>query len=194
MSKIFVTLQQENFHKDLALPGDIPSQFLAQTLAKALDISLLPSQFCSLEVINGKDTKKISPARSMEEARVVNGSLIRLSVENSFTSQNVVLVSSNGIRFLLNKPAMIVGRPDPKNNIPIDVDLSPLDEKKVVSRKHAVIRHEGQNIILVDAESRNGTWVNKTRLAPGEPCALHSNDQVTFGNLNNGVSLVFIRG
>lgn len=194
MSRIFVTLQQENYHKDLALPGDIPSQFLAQTLAKALDISLQPGQLCSLELLVGNEAQKVSPARSMEEARILNGSLIRLSVENVAVGQNTFLISSNGVRFLLNKPVMIIGRPDPKSDIVIDVDLSPLDEKKVVSRKHAVIRQEGQNIILVDARSRNGTWINETRLVPGEPCTLHSNDCVTFGNQNNGVSLLFHAG
>ncbi len=194
MSRVFVTLQQKNDCKDLALPGDIPSQFVAQTLAKALDISLQPGQLCSLELCDGNGAIKISPARSMEEARILNGSFIRLSVENVAAGQNAFLISSNGIRFVLNKPVMIVGRPDPKSNVSIDVDLSPLDEKKVVSRKHAVIRHEGQDFILVDAQSRNGTWINDTRLVPGEPHVLHTDNRITFGNINAGVELVFSKG
>lgn len=194
MSRVFVTLQQENYWKDLALPGDIPSQFLAQTLAKALDISLQPGQLCSLELCDEKGTKKISPARSMEEARIMNGSFIRLSVENVAAGKNAFLISSTGIRFLLNKPVMIVGRPDPKSDISIDVDLSPLDEKKVVSRKHAVIRQEDQHFVLVDAQSRNGTWINDTRLAPGEPHVLHPDNRITFGNINAGVELIFSKG
>jgi hypothetical protein len=194
MSRVFVTIQHGNTRKDLAMPGDIPSQFLAQTLAKALDTSLLPGQICYLETISGNVVNRISPARSLEEARVVNGSFIRLSVENTPLNHTAILAAPNGVVFVLNKPVMLVGRPTSKNDVPVDVDLSPLDKKKVVSRKHAVIRQEGENLILIDIQSRNGTWINETRLTPEKPYRLNYDDRIYFGNPSEGISLILSKG
>lgn len=194
MSRVFVTIQHGNTRKDLAMPGDIPSQFLAQSLAKALDTSLLPGQICYLETLSGNDVYRISPARSLEEARVVNGSFIRLYVENTSLNHAAILAAPNGVVFALNKPVMLVGRPTSKNDVPVDVDLSPLDKKKVVSRKHAVIRQEGENLILIDIQSRNGTWLNEVRLTPERPYRLNYDDRISFGNLSEGVSLILSKG
>lgn len=192
MGKIFVTLIYGNSQtKDLALPGDIPSQFLAEAIARAVAMNPGNGQICYLEVISANEVRRISPARSLEEARVYTGSFIQIGIENQANGQDVCLISSSGVRFLLNKTIMVIGRPTKKSDSPVDVDLSPLDRDTVVSRSHAVIRFEGNQIKIVDA-GRNGTWLNNFQLVPGQPYVLTHGDTISFGPVaRGGVVLTF---
>jgi pSer/pThr/pTyr-binding forkhead associated (FHA) protein len=54
---------------------------------------------------------------------------------------------------------------------------------KLVSRQHAyfVVPTAGQEGLLVDMESTNGTFVNTRRLQPNEPCQLAAGDEILFG-------------
>jgi biotin operon repressor len=57
----------------------------------------------------------------------------------------------------------------------------PLEDKRV-SQQHAVIRRQGEAYLLADLESRNGTWVNGFRLAPGTAVRLGPGDVVRVGD------------
>jgi FHA domain len=58
-----------------------------------------------------------------------------------------------------------------------------LFQNKLVSRQHAyfVIPAAGQESLLVDMESTNGTFVNTRKLGPNEPCQLSAGDEILFG-------------
>src|SRR5260370_41997232 len=49
------------------------------------------------------------------------------------------------------------------------------------SSHHAEIRPDGQGYLLVDMNSRNGTYVNEQRLAPQKPRLLISGDVIRIG-------------
>lgn len=51
-----------------------------------------------------------------------------------------------------------------------------------VSERHATIQQQGQQHLLTDGNSKNGTYVNGTRLTPGKPYALHPNDLIQIGS------------
>jgi pSer/pThr/pTyr-binding forkhead associated (FHA) protein len=48
-----------------------------------------------------------------------------------------------------------------------------------VSRVHARVRSEGERVVVEDAGSKNGTWVNHGRL--DGPAVLEDGDEVLFG-------------
>jgi FHA domain/PilZ domain len=56
-------------------------------------------------------------------------------------------------------------------------------QNKLVSRQHAylVVPTAGQECLVVDMESTNGTFVNTRRLRPNEPCPLSAGDEILFG-------------
>jgi hypothetical protein len=56
-------------------------------------------------------------------------------------------------------------------------------QNKLVSRQHAyfVVPPAGQECLLVDMESTNGTFVNTRKLRPNEPCQLSAGDEILFG-------------
>lgn len=87
--------------------------------------------------------------------------------------------SETDIEFPVVSPA-IIGRFDPAVG-PVDIDLGPLPEGVYVSRKHARISHNGENWIIEDMGSSNGTFVlregeyeriESTSLADGDEFAL----------------------
>lgn len=62
---------------------------------------------------------------------------------------------------------------DSQNTIPVD--------DATASRNHACVDCQGDAVIVRDAGSRNGTFVNGRRLDPGELFALRSGDEIRIG-------------
>jgi pSer/pThr/pTyr-binding forkhead associated (FHA) protein len=76
----------------------------------------------------------------------------------------------SGRRFDIDKPTVTIGRA-PGNNFVV--------EHATVSRQHAVIKREGEDLRLYDLGSANGTFVNDKRVR--EPVALQDGDTVRLG-------------
>jgi pSer/pThr/pTyr-binding forkhead associated (FHA) protein len=75
-----------------------------------------------------------------------------------------------------------VGRPDKAAGFVPEVDLSALDTKRTLSRRHArIIRRGTEAFVVEETSSRNGTFVNGERLAAGREVPLRSGDRVQFG-------------
>jgi hypothetical protein len=75
-----------------------------------------------------------------------------------------------------------IGRWDPETGSFPEVDLEQDDPEAKISRKHALVRIEGDKITVEDIGSLNGTYVNRgQRLAPGNPVELKPGDEVIVG-------------
>jgi predicted component of type VI protein secretion system len=81
-----------------------------------------------------------------------------------------------GATFRLRRDTCVIGRDD-------DVDV--LVEDFRVSRRHAVIERSDDRLLLADAGSTNGTWLNDRRLT--EAAELTDGDRIRLG----GVELRF---
>ncbi len=68
---------------------------------------------------------------------------------------------------------------------PVDIDLSNQETVEQIwcSRRHAVVTYEKGIAVLEDLNSLNGTWVNGSRLPPGQRRQLHVNDIVQIGTV-----------
>ncbi|NNE99879.1 MAG: FHA domain-containing protein, partial [Pyrinomonadaceae bacterium] len=93
----------------------------------------------------------------------------------------------NAPAFEIEKQENLVGRRDPMSNIFPEVDLSKFDPQTKISRKHARIWRDGENFMLEDLGSSNGTilesgTVGETRLNPKEPRRLSSGDIIKMGD------------
>jgi pSer/pThr/pTyr-binding forkhead associated (FHA) protein len=81
---------------------------------------------------------------------------------------------------------LCIGRddPSPDHAPPPDVDLSPYQAKqKGVSRRHVVIRRQGDVVSVVDLGSPNKTYVNGELVIRGQPRPLHHGDELRLGLL-----------
>lgn len=74
--------------------------------------------------------------------------------------------------FVISKPEVWIGR-DPSCDMIMDANAA------TVSRRHAVLRFDGENFVLEDNNSFNGTLVNEQRISSSTP--LYHNDKIRFG-------------
>lgn len=82
-----------------------------------------------------------------------------------------------------------IGRLDPISYCFPEVDLTNDGAlKKGVSRWHAKIIRRGNEVLIEDRGSINGTFLNCKRLAPYSPEALKSGDELQLGELTLRVS------
>lgn len=93
-----------------------------------------------------------------------------------------VLKSQSGLHFPITKATTLIGRRDIQKGRAPDIALDALDleNQRTVSRTHARITQRGGTYYLEDLASRNGVYVNGTRLnAPQH--RLSSGDRLHFG-------------
>jgi serine/threonine-protein kinase len=84
--------------------------------------------------------------------------------------------------FLLDKDSHLIGRTDPHTGIFPEVDLSMYDPETKVSRRHARIYRQGQQFLIEDLSSVNGTTINGAiRLPPKQPRVLTNGDELKLG-------------
>lgn len=93
------------------------------------------------------------------------------------------LVHSSGMEFPLSDgPETTVGRKDPVTGIYPDVDLSPLDSQRSVSRRHAKLYRRGGKFFLgEEIGTMNSTFLNGARLDTGVPAEVRPGDELRFG-------------
>ena len=88
------------------------------------------------------------------------------------------------LSFPPGKTDIIVGREDPVSGVFPDVDLTDHGgDEGGVSRQHARIVFQGNQILIEDLNSTNYTYVNQQRLTPGQPHPLNDGDEVRLGRV-----------
>jgi pSer/pThr/pTyr-binding forkhead associated (FHA) protein len=102
-----------------------------------------------------------------------------------------MLVKENGDQFPLTLKQITLGRNSATKNIINDIDLSSLDLKKIISRRHAMVELQNNEFYLHDLHSHNGSFLNGERVAPHKPQKLKSGDVIEIGS--GGVKLKFVR-
>jgi len=84
--------------------------------------------------------------------------------------------------FPLTADVMIAGRQSPADNIFPDLDLTEVDTDSYVSRRHLQIIRQGDQYLVEDLGSSNGTFLNEgPRLNPGIQQSLNNGDRIQLG-------------
>jgi hypothetical protein len=93
------------------------------------------------------------------------------------------LLHFSGMEFPLSTgPETTIGRKDPVTGIYPDVDLSPLDSQRSISRRHAKIyRRGGKFFVGEEIGTMNSTFLNGVRLETGVPAEIRKGDELRFG-------------
>jgi hypothetical protein len=100
--------------------------------------------------------------------------LLRLEIEGSSTP--VVFQP---------KAETSLGRRDPATGTMPDVDLTAYAGYRMgVSRKHAIIRHRGEQLEIYDLGSSNGTHLNGQRLVPHQAYVVRDGDTILLGKMS----------
>jgi hypothetical protein len=94
---------------------------------------------------------------------------------------NGAFVHGSNARFPLASANMLIGRSSQASGYTADIDLSGHDPDKTLSRKHARVTRSNEGVFLKEEEGRNGTFVNGSRIGPGQAIRLEDGDRVKFG-------------
>jgi serine/threonine-protein kinase len=103
------------------------------------------------------------------------------------TAQLVVVGTRDMVQpFVIDKQSVLIGRQDPHTGIFPEVDLTRYDPETKVSRKHARIYRSGEQFLIEDLGSVNGTIVNSVsggsiRLNAKSPRVLSAGDELKLG-------------
>jgi len=96
----------------------------------------------------------------------------------------VVQATNASLLFPPGKTEIIVGREDPVSGVFPDIDLTDHGgDEGGVSRRHARIFVQGDQVFIEDLNSTNYTYVNQQRLTPGQPQPLNDGDEVRLGRV-----------
>jgi FHA domain len=101
------------------------------------------------------------------------------------TSPKLVVVRGQrmDVQYPLYAGKNYLGRTDDK---PVDIDLDDQEapDRIWTSRQHAVVTFDGDKLTVEDLNSLNGTFVNRTRVHPGQVRELHENDVIQVGTVH----------
>jgi eukaryotic-like serine/threonine-protein kinase len=111
------------------------------------------------------------------------------TAEPRITAQLVVVSTSDivkSVSFPINKESVLIGRTDPHTGIFPEIDLTMHDPETKVSRRHARIYRQGEQFLIEDLGSVNGTIVNSLsggsiRLNVKSPRVLSPEDELRLG-------------
>jgi len=111
------------------------------------------------------------------------------TAEPRVTAQLVVVSTSDMVKpvsFSINKESVLIGRTDPHTGIFPEIDLTMHDPETKVSRRHARIYRQGEQFLIEDLGSVNGTIVNSLsggsiRLNVKSPRVLSPEDELRLG-------------
>lgn len=199
MTHAAVTVEYDNGKRiDLALPLNISSHILANAVAESLKIDIDGQKSHQLSVKIDNSLTRIPAQSTLGDMGILDGTVLQLGIEKSpqgRTTDNLsrkfpVLLDENGRAYVLEAKSLLVGRNDLKRGWKADLDLSPIDPQKIVSRRHARLEKQGARwTIEEDSVCKNGTWLNGHRLSSGESYPLQDGDEIIFGK--NGVVMRF---
>ena len=97
-------------------------------------------------------------------------------------------VDGDGTNFGVQAQETLIGRFDPVTEQMPDIDLTQVDLKRSVSRRHArLVRTDDGFVLTEEIGALNGTFVNSTKLVTGRAQPVNDGDRVSIGM----VKLVF---
>jgi hypothetical protein len=75
-----------------------------------------------------------------------------------------------------------IGRVDRATGFTPDIDITPLDAERTLSRRHAkIVARDGEYYVREEIGTRNGTFVNGVRVQTGVDVKLSNGDKLRFG-------------
>ena len=92
------------------------------------------------------------------------------------------IVRTGQILPLVGRDEFTIGRISEGQSILPDIDLTPFEAySQGVSRLHTTIKIQGQEVMIVDLGSSNGTQINKEKLVPHREYLLKHGDMIALG-------------
>lgn len=95
-----------------------------------------------------------------------------------------LFMTADGRQIVLptDRAEILIGCTDQNDRIFPDIDMTPYGGKTSgVSRRHAQLRYQSGQWLLIDLGSSNGTFINDTAIQPNMPIGVPDNARLRFG-------------
>src|SRR5205809_1520957 len=197
-SHLLSKLEKGDFFGEMALLESVPrtADAVAQSEVKVLIINgarfdemLHKNPEIAVRIIR-KYSKRLREANALLErlvGRPVDADHVALdstivAPAEKAVRHRLVDVASGTAFFFSKGDETTIGRADPVTGILPDIDLTPVDLNRSVSRRHAkIIKSGNEYCMLEEIGTVNGTYVNDQRIPTGSPVPIHSGDMIKIG-------------
>ena len=133
-------------------------------------------------------TERIEATDRLSLQNIVAQSSPQLRTEEFRKPQEILLLGDNGLRRLelfYNQSSYILGRFSELYRYTNYIDLSMFGAAELgVSRVHAQLHMEAGSVYITDLNSKNGTFVAGSRLAPNQSLRVEPNHKILLGRLH----------
>ena len=197
-SHVLSKLEKGDFFGEMALLESVPrtADAVAHTEVKALVIN--GARFDEMLRKNPEIAVRIirKYSKRLREANALLERLVGREVDSDHAALDATMVApaekamrhrlvdlATGTAFFFSKgDETTIGRADPVTGILPDIDLTPVDQNRSVSRRHAkIIKSGNEYCVLEEVGTVNGTFVNDQRIPTGTPVAIHNGDLLKIG-------------
>jgi CRP-like cAMP-binding protein len=192
VEKPMTVLEKGDFFGEMSLLEDLPRTASARTVTPCVLLRINGTTFD--QMLRGNPEIAIRLLRKLsrrlrETDRMLAEGFTRVgenggppTVIATRAPQRLVHLRS-GMEFrLAGNGETTVGRVDPVTGIEPEIDLSPVDVQRSVSRRHAqVVQKDTKFYVVEEIGTINGTFVNGLRVETGVPVELKPGDEVRFG-------------
>lgn len=197
-SHVLSRLEKGDFFGEMALLEALPRTADAVAVSEVRVVAINGSRFDEMLRKNPEVAVRIirKYSKRLREANTLLEKLVGREVDvdhvamdatviapaEKATRHRLVDVATGTAFFFSNGDETTIGRADPVTGILPDVDLTPVDNNRSVSRRHAKIIKTGNDYhILEEVGTVNGTYVNDQRIPTGVPVTIHDGDLLKIG-------------
>ncbi|HEX9944345.1 MAG TPA: cyclic nucleotide-binding domain-containing protein [Thermoanaerobaculia bacterium] len=193
--QLLAVLEKGDFFGEMSVLEDLPRAASARALTDVRLLQINGSTFDQLlqgnPEIAVRMMRKLS--RRLRETDEMLKSVMGTKVTSREMPRPVVQTASEGPERLVHVPSGMefhlsngsettIGRKDPVTGIYPDVDLTPVDSQRSVSRRHAKIYRRGSKYFFgEEIGTMNSTFLNGKRLETGIPAEIRAGDELRCG-------------
>lgn len=192
-------LEKGDFFGEMALLEDLPRAGSARALNEVRLLQINGSTFDQMLRDNPEIAVRMMRKLSrrlretdqqlrdlMDQTRSALSDIPSLTPAPAANAPERLVHEPSGMEFPLSRGSeTTIGRRDPVTGIEPDIDLTPVDSARSVSRRHAKIYRRGLKFFLSEEIGTvNATFLNGARLETGVPAELRAGDEVRCGVVN----------
>ena len=193
--QILAVLEKGDFFGEMSVLEDLPR---AATARAATDVRLLQINGSTFDqLLQGNPEIAVRMMRKLSRRLRETDEMIKSLLGTKITSREMprpdVQVTAEGPERLVHAPSSMefhlsngsettIGRKDPVTGIYPDIDLTPVDNQRSVSRRHAKIYRRGSKYFFgEEIGTMNATFLNGRRLDTGIPAEFRPGDELRCG-------------